>query len=185
MNALSLQALYPADYHAEVFPQRMGQFDPALKAEIAARTPDWRVGRGYPGGVGACCPPRRSFMGRFAQLSPDTQKEVVRRAVEWVVERGFQDWQQQAMHGIGLSHHDLGYAIARGIHGTVGQLIPNLTSGLIDQITASAKQATSDILDEKLQKWGPTLAAVTGVVAAVLSVLGMVLVGGYLAKKLG
>jgi hypothetical protein len=185
VNALSLQALYPADYHAEVEPQRMGQFDPSLRAEMARRSPDWRVARGYPGGMGVCCAPGRGFSTRFGQLSPDTQKEVVKRAIEWGVERGFNEWRSNALRGIGLGQQDLENAIARGVHGTLGQLIPNLTSGLVDQVTASAKQATSDIIEEKLQKWGFPLAAVVGVVAAVLSVIGMLLVGGYLAKKLG
>lgn len=196
MNALSLEALYPSTYHADVRPwnpmtqQTIDQFDPALEEELSRRTPDWRVQRGYPGGVSG---PTVGMMGccdrlgqRLAQLSPDTQKEVARRAIEWGVERGIADYFARAQRGMGsLSQRDLENSIARGVHATFGQLIPNLTSGIIDQVTASAKQATSEVIEEKLQKWGIPLAAAVGAVAAVLSVLGMVLVGGYLLKKLG
>lgn len=197
MNCLSLQALYPADYHASVRAydpmgqrQSIDQFDPALEAEIARRTPDWTVVRGYPGGIsGPWCGTGRvdPLAARLAQLSPETQKEVARRAIEWGVQRGVADWISNAERGMGtLSQGALDSAITVAVQNALMPLMPTLKAQLLEIAAPAAKKASEvvgPVIEEKLRDYGPTLAAITGIVAAVLSLVGMLLLGGYIVKQ--
>lgn len=189
MNCLSLQALYPADYHAPVDPRYMteriapfSQFDPALEAEMARRAPDWRVVRGYPAGIDP-------LAAKLGQLSPADRKEVARRAILWGVQRGVSDWISQAENGMGtLSQGALDSAITIAVQNALTPLMPVLKQQLLEIAEPAAKKASEvvgPVIEEKLRDYGPTLAAITGVVAAVLSIVGMLLLGGYIVKKVG
>lgn len=196
MNALSLQDLYPYQYHATVTPynvmtQRMDQFDPALESEVTRRERLWRVQRGYPGALsGAWCGTGRDpLIAKLAQLSPETKREVARRAIEWGVKRGVDDWISQAANGMGqLSQGALDSAITIAVQNALAPLMPVLKQQLLEIAEPAAKKASEvvgPVIEEKLRDYGPTLAAITGIVAAVLSIVGMLLLGGYIVKKVG
>lgn len=199
MNALSLQDLYPATFHASVYPYNvmtnrvapMSQFDPKLAAEVAAREREWRVVRGYPGGVsgGWCGTGSDPIVARLAQLSPELRKEVASRAIEWGVKRGVSDWIEQAANGMGsLSQGALDSAITIAVQNALAPLMPVLKQQLLEIAEPAAKKASEvvgPVIEEKLRAYGPTLAAITGIVASVLSIVGMLLLGGYIVKKVG
>jgi len=196
MNGLALNDLYPFQFHATVTPynvmtQRMDQFDPSLESEVTRRERLWRVQRGYPGGLsGAWCGTGRDpLLAKLSQLSPEMKREVVRRSIQWGVERGVADWISQAERGMGtLSQGALDSAITIAVQNALTPLMPVLKQQLLEIAEPAAKKASEvvgPVIEEKLREYGPTLAAITGVVAAVLSIVGMLLVGGYLKKQLG
>lgn len=181
MNALSVQGLYAASYAP------VEALDPALDAEMAVRSRDWRVVRGMSGGwCGTVADP---LMARLAQLSPAMQREVATRAIEWGVKRGVADWIEQAEHGMGqLSQDAITNAVAVAVQRALEPMMPALKAQLLAIAEPAAKKAAEvvgPVIEEKLRDYGPTLAAITGVVAAVLSIVGMLLLGGYIVRKVG
>lgn len=67
-------------------------------------------------------------------------------------------------------------------------LMPTLGAELMKVVEPAAKKAADTVgpvIDEKLRKYGPWLAVITGTVAAILVILGMVTMGGYLLRKVG
>lgn len=186
MNGLSLQNLATLG----CAPRTMAQFDPALQAEVARREQDWRVKRGYPGMSEAWCGTGRDpLAARLAQLSPEMQKEVARRAINWGVQRGVAEWISQAERGMGtLSQGALDSAITIAVQNALTPLMPVLKQQLLEIAEPAAKKASEvvgPVIEEKLRDYGPTLAAITGIVASVLSIVGMLLLGGYIVKKVG
>lgn len=134
-----------------------------------------------------------SFLSRFAALDPRTQQEVVERAVEWGVQRGVSDWidlnRQRGMHGLArLGQDAMTNAIAIAVQRALEPLMPVLGEKLMAIAEPAARKAAEvvgPVIDAKLREHGPRLAVITGLVAAILSIIGMVVVGGYVVKKVG
>jgi hypothetical protein len=132
-----------------------------------------------------------SFVARFSMLDPRTQREVVERAVEWGVERGINDWREanryRAMNGLGALGQDaLTNAVALAVQKALTPLMPVLGEKLMAVAEPAARKAAEvvgPVLDERLRTYGPKFAIISGLVAAILGIIGMVLVGGYVVKK--
>lgn len=127
----------------------------------------------------------------LAQLDPATQQEIVTRAIMWGVERGVSDWiegnQWRRERGLGALGQDAAQgAITAGIQAALTPLMPWLGDKLVEMAKPAMQQATDmigPVIDQKVKEYGPRLAVITGLAAALLSVLGMILVGGYVVKK--
>ncbi|MGH8896763.1 MAG: hypothetical protein ACRDZ4_07000 [Egibacteraceae bacterium] len=157
MNALSLQALYPTTYRAPMFDY---EERPHTDASLAYR---------------------------LQALSPEARQEVLARAIDWGVQRGVQDWAARNDAGMGdLSQDALTGAITIAVQNALAPLMPTLGQELMRVAEPAARKAADvvgPVIEEKLRAWGPTLAAITGVVAAVLSLVGMFLLGQYVVGK--
>jgi len=115
----------------------------------------------------------------LAALDPWTRDEVIDRAVRWGVETGVAEY--VAVHGLA----SLGQAtdvITGAVTQALQPMLPQLQTYAMqaaDPILAKA----SDMVDEKLRTWGPIVGGIAGVVAAILGIIGMVVVGGYVVRK--
>ena len=128
-----------------------------------------------------------NMSGRFRALPKSVQKEVLSRAIDWGVMHGLAECRCRAMQGMG----DLGQdAITGAVQAAVQRAIAPLMPALTEQLTAAvgpAAQKAADVvgpvLEDKLKKYGPIVGVIAGVVAAVLGIGGMILLGGYIVKK--
>jgi len=157
MNGLSLQDL--------------GQVDPIAEARMRASS--WGVGHLEPPGYHAT-------LTALADLDPEMRLEVVRRGAEWGVMQGLADLRAQGIDGLGQDY------IALAVERALKPMLPALSEQIMQVVGPAAQKAADTVgpvLDEKLRKWGPIMAVIAGVVAAVLGIVGMVVMGGYVIRK--
>lgn len=123
---------------------------------------------------------------RLRLLDPWTRREVLRRSLRWGVQYGTAEL---GAHGFGtLSQDAVTGVIGAAVQRALEPLLPTLGAQLMSVVEPAARKAADvvgPVLEEKLQKYGPIIGIIAGVVAAVLSIIGMVVVGGYVAKRVG
>lgn len=155
MNGLSLAAL--------------GQLDPVTAQEVARRSSVWEIG------------------SRLAGLDPATQREVVSRAVHWGVAEGADSWLRARAAGMShLGQDALSTAVQFAVERALKPMMPMLGQRLMEVAEPAAKRAAEvvgPVVEDKLKEYGPRLAIIAGVVAAILGLLGMAALGWYVARK--
>ena len=124
---------------------------------------------------------------RFRVLSPRVQREVLSRAIDWGVMHGLAECRCRSMRGMGgLGADAVTSAVQVAVQNAIAPLMPALTEQLTAAVGPAAQKAADvvgPVLDEKLRKYGPIVGVIAGVVAAVLGIGGMLLLGGYIVKK--
>jgi hypothetical protein len=119
---------------------------------------------------------------KLRRLPPRQRIEVVRKAVLDGVQEGLASHGMTGMSGLGAD------AVSAAVERVLQPLMPTLGAELVKVVEPAARKAADVVgpaVEENIKKYGPTLAIITGLVAAVLSVIGMVVVGGYVVKKVG
>lgn len=122
---------------------------------------------------------------RLGQLDPKLREEVVRRAVYWGVQEGLADWKARNPGGMAALSQE---ALTAAVEKVIAPYLPAIGQQLVKVVEPAAQKAADVVgpaVESKIRQYGPTLAIITGVVAAVLSILGMVALGGYIVKKVG
>lgn len=127
--------------------------------------------------------PESNMQARFRLLPPTVQKEVLRRSIQWGVSKGLQDY-QSGVHGLGQDAMTVAIQVA--IERAIQPILPVIQQQLMGAVEPAAKKAADLIgpairkeLDAKL----PLFAVITGLTAAILSIIGMTVVGGYVVKS--
>lgn len=132
---------------------------------------------------------RSAFEDRLMELPERQRREVVERALQWGVERGIEGLMRD--HGpalSGLGQDELNLLVSRAIERAIKPMIPTLQKHLMEAAEPAAKKAADvigPVVERKLKEQVPKFAAITGVVTAALTILGMFLVGGYVVRKVG
>lgn len=125
----------------------------------------------------------------MAALEPWVQREIARRAVEWGVMNGLAEYRRRRQYGgMGDLGQDMTGIVQIAVQKALAPLIPTLGAELMKAVEPAAKKASEvvgPVIDEKLRKYGPWIGVIAGTVAAILGILGMVTIGGYLLKKVG
>jgi len=129
---------------------------------------------------------------RLAALPEHAQREVLRRAVEWGIDAGVGNWveanRQRLAGGMGaLSQASLYDSVAAGVMQALQPMWPVFGQKLMDMaqpIMQKSLDMIGPIVDQKIRQYGPALAAITGLSAAIFSIVGMYLVGGYVVRKI-
>jgi hypothetical protein len=122
---------------------------------------------------------------KLKRLPPRQRIEVVRQAVLDGVKAGLADRGVSGLGGMSnLSADVVGAAVERVLR----PMMPALGAELVKVVEPAAQKAADVVgpaIEQNIKKYGPTLAIITGLVAATLSVIGMLVVGGYVVKKVG
>lgn len=167
MNAMSLEALVANSYRAPMFDVRCC-------------------------GISGCGDATYSDLGpRLRVLMPRARQQLAERAIEWGVQAGIDECLRRSEMGMGmaaLSEDAITSAVSVAVQRALTPLMPTLSAELMKVAEPAAKKAADvvgPVIEEKLRDYGPTLALITGIAAAVLSVIGMLLVGAYVVKKVG
>jgi len=84
---------------------------------------------------------------------------------------------------------ELGYSVIQAaVQKALAPIMPTLGAELVKVVQPAAEKAANTVgpvIDEKLREYGPWIGAIAGTVSAILSIIGMILVGGYVVKKVG
>lgn len=118
---------------------------------------------------------------KLSQLDPRTREEVLRRAVEWGVRHGMDTVRRSGVSGLGQDA-----AVTAAVQRALAPILPALGTELVKAVEPAAKRAAELVgpaVEEKIKEYGPRLAIVTGIVAGILAVLGMVVLGAYISKR--
>lgn len=121
---------------------------------------------------------------RFASLPPELRKEVLTRSIAWGVERGLQEAKMPGMGALG--QEAIFGAISVAIEKVLAPIIPMLGQKLLEIAKPAAEKAAEVIrpaIRKELQAQLPLFAFITGIVGAGLSIAGMLIIGGYVVKK--
>ena len=126
---------------------------------------------------------------RLRRLPKHVQREVLSRAIDWGVSHGVAEWRAMGGPSMGaLSQDALSTAVGTAVQKAITPLMPTLSAELmkaVEPAAAKAADVVGPVLEEKLKKYAPIFGIVAGLVAAAFGVLGMMIVGGYVVKKVG
>lgn len=124
---------------------------------------------------------------RFNLLPPTVQKRVLSRVIDWGVMNGLEEvCRRRGLSGITLGQ--LSQADQSTVADSVGSALAPILGSTLKSTTSSLSQQAADVIgpviEQKLKDYGPIFAVIMGLTAAVFTLLGMGLLGGYLLKKL-
>lgn len=102
---------------------------------------------------------------------------------------GLEEYRRRAATGMGALGQDaVSSVVGSAVEKALRPLVPTLGAELMKVVEPAAKKAADTVgpvIDEKLRKYGPWIGVIAGTVAAILGILGMVVLGGYLVRKVG
>lgn len=127
--------------------------------------------------------PESNMQARFRLLPPRVQREVLERALQWGVSKGLEDY-HSGVHGLGQDA--MTGAIQIAVERALKPLMPVLTKELLGVVKPAAQEAAQvvgPVIRKELADKLPTFALISGAAAAILSIIGMVAIGGYVVKS--
>lgn len=123
----------------------------------------------------------------MAQLPPQVRREVALRAIQWGVARGVSGWLHDNMAGLAELGEDAVTSVVKiAVEKALLPLLPSLGEKLMEiagPAAAKAAEVIQPAIRKELAAVLPTFAISTGIVAGVLAVLGMLVVGAYVVRK--
>ena len=131
---------------------------------------------------------------RMRAIPTYERKEIVRRAVMWGTAQGIEEWiKEGGMSPEGFALEGLGQdaltsAVTVAVQNALRPLIPVLSEELLAVVKPAAEEAATivgPVVANELKKKLPLFAVISGAVAAVLGILGMMAVGAYVVTKVG
>lgn len=124
--------------------------------------------------------PHAATRSRFYSLPPHLQKEVLSRAIDWGVMQGLEDCRRTGVGMGALSQAEQQQSVTSAISSALTPILGGTAKNLGQQ----AADVIGPVIEDKLKQYAPIFGVIAGLVAAVFSVIGMVVVGGYVVKKM-